>query len=342
YHAFLPSELRRYFGDESWDIEEFYFTRKGERVGFWRSFNLVVIARKNSRGIGSSKLEHPMSFLRYNDPMPAKKVTILDVPFDAVTYREALEAVERTVQGGKREHWVTANPEMLVQAETNPDFLHLLKNAEMILPDGAGILWAATYLQKTPPNNRFLRYFHWLGSLAGIALIPSRYHRVIPQRVTGIDLMVQIVEQSQHKGWRMFLLGAEPGVAQIAAENLKHRYSEVQIVGTCAGNPALEEEEEICRRINETAPDILFVAYGSPAQEFWIARNLNKFTTVKMAMGVGGAFDFIAGKIRRAPRWMRTLGIEWMWRLYKQPKRFKRIWRAAVLFPRLVLRERLS
>lgn len=274
-----------------------------------------------------------MSFLRYNIFMPAKKVTILNVPFDAITYRETLEAVARAVKDGKKEHLVTVNPEMLVQADSNPDFLNLLKNAAMVLPDGVGILWAASYLNHAKPNNRFLRWLHWAGSLVAVALLPCRCFSILPQRVTGVDLMVQIAERSGKEGWRIFLLGAQEGIAEIAAKNLQSRYPDAQIVGTYSGSPSPAEEEEIASRINTVAPDILFVAYGSPAQEFWIARNLSRFTTVKAAIGVGGAFDFIARKIRRAPRFLRTIGLEWLWRLLMQPKRAKRIYRATIRFP---------
>ncbi len=270
-----------------------------------------------------------------------KKIDILGVPFAPVTYREVLEQVRGFVERKERVYLTTPNPEFLVHASRDPLFLQVLKESALVLPDGIGILWAATYLAEPAPKNKLLSVLHWLGSLSLILFRPSRYYRILPQRVTGTDMMVQLAERSGKEHWRIFLLGAAPGVAEIAAENLRHRYPDTQIVGTFAGSPVAEEEEAICRRINETAPDLLFVAYGSPAQDLWIHRNLHRLTSVRVAMGVGGAFDFMAGKIRRAPRFMRSFGLEWLWRLAREPRRFKRIWRATLTFPQLVRRAKL-
>ena len=127
---------------------------------------------------------------------------------------------------------------------------------------------------------------------------------------------------------RIFLLGAEEGIAEDAAKKLK-----ANIVGTHSGSPKVEDEKEIIEKLNRLKPEILFIAYGAPAQELWIARNLKKIPSVKLAMGVGGSFDFIAGKTKRAPKWMQKLSIEWLYRLIKEPRRIKRILNATVRFP---------
>ena len=119
---------------------------------------------------------------------------------------------------------------------------------------------------------------------------------------------------------RLFLLGAAPGVAERAAEVLTNRYPGLKIVGAYPGSPAPYEEDELVEQINSSHADILFIAYGAPVQDKWIARNLPRLR-VKMAMGVGGTFDFIAGIVPRAPMWFRERGLEWLYRLAQEPRR---------------------
>src|SRR5690606_38622524 len=141
-----------------------------------------------------------------------------------------------------------------------------------------------------------------------------------------------IAEQAAKKGWRLFLLGAAPGVADKTANILRQKHPGLHIAGTYSGSPAPEEEDGIVALVNASNADILFVAYGAPEQDKWIARNLPRLH-VAMAMGVGGAFDFIAGIVPRAPQWMQRMGLEWLYRLYLQPWRIRRMLR----LPRFVL-----
>ena len=159
------------------------------------------------------------------------------------------------------------------------------------------------------------------------------------ERVTGTDILQDICSSSSRlcPPERVFLLGAAPGIAEKAGDILKERNPSLVISGTHCGSPKPEDEEEIITRINSSQPTLLFVAFGAPAQDFWIARNLSKLSTVKIAMGIGGAFDFIVGKQKRAPRFMRRIGLEWLWRLILQPSRIRRIWRAVVIFSWLTL-----
>lgn len=158
-----------------------------------------------------------------------------------------------------------------------------------------------------------------------------------PIRITGTDTLLHLCSTDSRicPPERIFLLGAAPGVAERAAEKLKENNHLLE-VGTFSGSPKPEDEEEIIEKINAFSPTLLFVAFGAPAQELWIARNLPKLNTVKVAMGVGGAFDFISGKRKRAPKWMQKMGCEWLWRLVLEPRRFKRIWNAVIVFPWMV------
>lgn len=238
-------------------------------------------------------------------PLFPRRVTILGMPVDAITYPEWLDMIKQWVSAPDAPaHQVcTTNPEFMMIAQQDPNFRHILQRADLCVPDGAGLLWAANYLGSP-----------------------------LPQRVTGSDGVPIIAERAASEGWRLFFLGAAPGVADQAAAVLREKYPALQIVGTYSGSPAPAEEDALVAMVNASDADILFVAYGAPAQDKWIARNLPRLK-VRMAMGVGGAFDFIAGVLPRAPQWMQRLGLEWLFRLYLQPWR---IWRMLRL-PRFVL-----
>lgn len=202
---------------------------------------------------------------------------------------------------------MTPNPEMLVAALRDPAFQALLNQTALNVPDGAGLLWAA-----------------------------RRTGGLLPGRVTGIDLLSSLLLRADLPS--VFLLGAAPGVAEKAAQVLSTKNPALRIAGTFSGSPRLEEEHGIVARINASGAGILFVAYGAPAQDFWIHRNLRNMPSVHVAMGIGGAFDFLAGTRKRAPAWFQSLGIEWLWRLIVEPRRIRRIITAVIVFPYLVIR----
>lgn len=239
-----------------------------------------------------------------------RRVHILGFPVDAIRYEEWLEMIGVWVTSGvKAAHVCTVNPEFMMIARRDSNFGNILRRADVCVPDGVGLLWAARTLG-TP----------------------------LPERVTGSDGVPRIAERAARQGWRLFFLGAAPGVAEQAADVLRKRHPGLQIVGTYSGSPAPEEEDAIIERVNASSADILFVAYGAPEQDKWIARNLPRLG-VKMAMGVGGSFDFIAGIVPRAPMWIQQRGLEWLFRLYLQPRRIGRMMRLP-LFALLVLLKR--
>lgn len=255
---------------------------------------------------------------------------ILKVKFDPVTNAQALEQILKWSKGLEQKHIVTPNPEIVLAAQKNHKFLTILNQSDLSIPDGIGILWAATYLAGKKNLWRFL------STLAATLFHPQSIRKQLPERVTGSDLLKQICSKTDQK---VFLLGAAPGIAEKAKEKLSTKYPALQIVDTFAGSPSLEEEKDIRHLINQAKPKILFVAYGAPHQELWIRRNLKHLPTVKVAIGVGGAFDFIAGKRQRAPKIMQKLGLEWLYRIIQEPKRIKRIWNATVKFPLAVYRQ---
>lgn len=247
-----------------------------------------------------------------SSPPTTHRQYILGIPVDGITYNDLLSLIEQWVRSGNQaQHVCTVNPEFVMMAQKDANFRHILQRARLCVPDGVGLLWAA-----------------------------KRRGRPLPQRVTGSDGVPIIAERAAQQGWRLFLLGAAPGIAEKAASILCERYRGLHIAGTYSGSPDAGEEDAIVAQVNASGADILFVAYGAPAQDAWIARNLPRLN-VAMAMGVGGAFDFIAGIVPRAPESMRRLGLEWLYRLYLQPWRIRRMIRLP-RFVLAVLRERTS
>lgn len=238
-----------------------------------------------------------------------RAVTILGVPIHAVTRAETLAWVTEAVRAREPKQICTPNPEFLMTARRDPAFRDVLRAADLNIPDGVGLLWAA----------------RWLGQR-------------LPERVAGSDLVGEIAALAARSGWRLFLLGAAPGVAERAAEVLRARYPGLNVVGTESGSPRPEDADRLIALVTATRPDVLFVAYGAPAQDKWIAAHRQRLN-VPVSMGIGGSLDFIAGIAPRAPRWLQRLGLEWLYRLARQPWRARRIFTAVVEFPLAILRQ---
>ena len=236
--------------------------------------------------------------------MSPRAVDILGVRVDNVTTTSALAVMEAFVSDGGTHQVVTVNPEFVIRAQRDPAFHVVLDEADLALPDGYGLLWASRLLG-TP----------------------------LCERVAGSDLLPLLARLSAQRGYRMFLLGAAPGVAERTANILSGEYPSLQIAGTFSGSPAPEEEGDLIARIVPTSPDFLLVAYGAPEQDLWIHRNAAKLG-VSVCMGVGGSFDFVAGIRRRAPLWMQERGLEWLYRLIQEPRR----WRRMLALPQFVYR----
>jgi N-acetylglucosaminyldiphosphoundecaprenol N-acetyl-beta-D-mannosaminyltransferase len=233
--------------------------------------------------------------------------TILSVRVDDLTPDEAVARCQAFIQEGGVHQVVTVNPEFVVAAQSDAAFARVLAQADLAVPDGAGLLLAARWL-RTP----------------------------LRARVTGVGLSRRLADLAARQGYRLFLLGAAPGVAQRAADRLSADYPGLLIAGVHTGSPDPAEEASIVALIRAAAPHILLVAYGAPAQDKWIARNLERLG-VPVCMGVGGVLDYLAGAVPYAPAWLRRLGLEWLYRLVRQPRRWRRVWNAVVVFPWLVL-----
>ena len=229
---------------------------------------------------------------------------ILGIPVTPYTMEEAVQTLTASVQRGKRCFVVTANAEIIMLAQEDAAYkMLLLDEADLILPDGAGTVWAGNYLGYT-----------------------------IPERVAGYDLYLRLLAEAAVKDIPVYFFGGSPGVAEAAAEEGKRRWPELQVVGCRNGYFKPEEETSIVEAINGSGAKMLFVALGAPRQEKWLSRYAEVLQP-SLLMGIGGSFDVLAGKVQRAPKWMQDARLEWFYRLLKQPRRFVRM----LALPKFVL-----
>ncbi len=300
---------------------------------------------------------------------------ILDVKVNNTIAKEVLEKIKSFLLSNQQHYIITLNPEMVVEAQKDNHFKKIINEADIVVPDGTGIMFA----------NKFLN------------------HKILSEKITGIDLIYRICESEFIKDKKIYLLGAGEGIAEETSEVLSKKYDCLNIVGAEEGirfeipntkyqtpnksqnlechSELVSESTKIIRlinfkiirqvikrmgktcgykqkilkqvqndnqiyvscnnliqRINKTQPDVLFVAFGAPKQDKWIYENLKKMPSVRLAIGVGGSFDFISGKTKRAPFIFQKLGIEWSYRLFQEPRRIKRIYNATVKFGWMVLR----
>ena len=243
-------------------------------------------------------------------PAPASGVRILGVKVHAVTYDDLLDRAGAWIASRGPHQVATVNPEFVMCARRDHTFAAVLEGADLCVADGVGLLWAAR--------------------LQGARL---------PERVTGSDALPLLARRAARSGWRVYFLGAKPGVAERAAAVLVQRYPGFQVVGCFSGSPSPGDAPDVIGRVRAARPDLLFVAYGAPAQDVWIARHAHELE-VPVMMGIGGAFDHLVGVQRRAPEAFQRAGLEWLYRLVTQPWR----WRRQLALPRfvlLVLAERL-
>ena len=225
---------------------------------------------------------------------------ILGVRVCALPRDKTLKLIERRLLSGKRTAIFTPNLEMLSSASRDQSLLSLLNLSDINIPDGIGIYLASR-------------------------LCFSR----LPERSTGIGTAEQILKTAEKQNLRVFLLGGKKGVAKKAALSLKKRYPRLIICGTHHGyfdkDKLCKENNSVIRSINDAKADILFVCFGFPLQERWIAENLPSLPSVRLSMGLGGSLDVWSGNIRRAPSWVQSIGLEWLWRAFRDPKRAKRL-----------------
>lgn len=221
-------------------------------------------------------------------------IEIFGVSVDVVDTASTLAAIDGFLNDGKPHMVVTADTSCVVIAQNDPELKEIVNTADLVTPDGIGLVWAAQRLG-TP----------------------------LQERVSGVDMVELLCARGATHGRSVFLLGSAPGIAAEAGERLKKRYPGLRIAGTHHGFFNTEESEHLVKTIHDLKPDFLFVALGIPIQEKWIKHNLNALD-VPVSMGVGGSFDVISGNVRRAPEWMQRHGLEWVYRVVSNPRKFKK------------------
>jgi N-acetylglucosaminyldiphosphoundecaprenol N-acetyl-beta-D-mannosaminyltransferase len=238
-----------------------------------------------------------------------ERVRILGVPIDRVTMAETLDRLDDFVRSGQPHFVITADAAGIVQSQSDPELKALYEQADLVTPDSAGVLWAA-----------------------------ERQGRRLGERVSGVEIVERVAARSAERAYRIFFLGAAPGVAQAAADRLCQKYPGCQIVGTRDGYFPGAADADVAAEVAETNPDFLFVAMGIPRQEKFILAT-KAIIRARVAMGVGGTFDVLSGHVKRAPRWMQRLRTEWLWRVIQNPKKAGKVMMLPT-FVRLVLKDK--
>lgn len=227
--------------------------------------------------------------------MSLEKVEILGVNVNSLTMAEAVETVKNFIEKGERKLIATANAEMIMRATYDVELKTILNAADLVVPDGAGTVWAAGYLGHP-----------------------------MPERVAGYDLSQELMRLAPSKKYKLYFFGSAPGVADLAKAKAEKWYPGIDIVGTRNGYFSAEDEQSIIADIKAEKPDILLVALGVPKQEKWLYAHLDELN-VPVSIGVGGSFDVMAGVMKRAPLWMQKAKLEWLYRGLKQPSRIGRL-----------------
>lgn len=222
-----------------------------------------------------------------------KKTDVMGVAFDDITIDEAVERALTLAKDGRGAYVVTPNPEIVMLAQKDPGYGETLAGAALTLPDGIGVIYAAKLLK-----------------------------RPLQGRVPGIDFASALLSRMVGEGLKLYLLGAKPGVAEQAAENLKKTYPGLDICGTHDGY--FQEDGPVVEKIKASGANVVFVCLGAPKQEEWMCRN-GAETGAGLLVGLGGALDVYAGTVQRAPEGWQKLGLEWLYRLIKQPSRIGRM-----------------
>ncbi|MDF2984970.1 MAG: exopolysaccharide biosynthesis protein WecB/TagA/CpsF family [Eubacterium sp.] len=226
-----------------------------------------------------------------------KIVEIAGINIDDLSMEEAVEKIYEFIESDKNHAVYTPNAEIMMDGITNKEMKAILNNADMLVADGAGVVLASKILGKE-----------------------------VAEKVSGVDLVKNLLTASSKRPVKFFLFGGKPGIPEKANANIVCDYPGAEIAGTRNGYFSKEDEEAIINEINSSGADVLLVCLGAPKQELWITENRDRLK-VKASLGVGGTMDILAGNVKLAPDFFRNHGLEWLYRLYKEPKRFKRMLR---------------
>ena len=223
------------------------------------------------------------------------KIDVMGVQFDNVTMDEALLKSDALLEQPGASYAVTPNSEIVYEAMHDADLMDLLNHADLVLPDGAGVVLGSKIL-KTP----------------------------LKEKVAGVDFADRLLGRLAETGGSVYLLGSKPGIAELAAEKMLQKHPGLTVCGMADGY--FKEEAPVVEKINAADPDVLFVCLGAPKQEKFMVAHREELN-VRLMIGLGGSLDSFAGTVKRAPKWMIACSLEWLYRLIKEPRRFKRMLR---------------
>lgn len=258
-----------------------------------------------------------------------QRVSVAGLMVDRFNKQELLSAVTQRLAEGHKTFIVTAYSEFLYASLTTTSVMNTLNSADIIVPDGIGILWADKFLHepftvKSFHAKIFQGFYQILKTGFGIIFSPESVRKTFSETIVGADLFWDLAELAEKNNHSVYILGGFEDTPQIVAQKLQSKFPKLHIAG--ASNKR-KDDASVLDDISAVKPDILFVAFGPITQEQWIADNLGKLP-VKLAIGLGGTFDYVAGKVPHPPKWIRGIGLEWAYRLATQPRRIKRIWNA--------------
>lgn len=233
---------------------------------------------------------------------------VLSIPIQDTTTNGVMKLIRSAIESKGQLHISTVNNEIILESKRNVEFRAVLKRS-FCIPDSTGVVWAVRRLYKK---------------------------RI--ERIPGADLFYDICKQAEQNGWTIFLLGGGRGIAHVARSKLMDRFPKLKIVGTIDGAKIHPSRGNLLHntKIKKSGANIVMVALGAPKQELWIANNMKR-TKSNVFIGIGGTLDFVSGNIRRAPLYMRRVGLEWLYRLIIEPSRIGRIWNALIVFPFCVI-----
>lgn len=232
-----------------------------------------------------------------------EKVTLFGVPVSKLNMEQTVHYLSEAVRAKRPHQVVTMNPIILMTGFENPDYMRMLQQADVVVPDGAGLVWAA-----------------------------SRVGKPVAERVAGFDLVQELCKVGAGEGWSVYLLGATQEVIEAARDQLVARYPGLRVAGIRNGYFGPDEDESVVAEIAAAKPDLLLVGRSVYTQDPWIA-NYRDRLNVPVMIGVGGSFDVMSGRLKRAPRILQSLKLEWLYRLLQEPAR----WRRMLVLPRFAL-----
>ena len=236
------------------------------------------------------------------------RIDVLGVGLNNITMDDAVHAVHELIDSGRQSYVVTPNPEIIYFCQRDPQIRDAVNRASLVIPDGIGVVYASKILR-----------------------------RPIKGRVPGVELGENILPLAAERGYKLFILGGKPGVAEKAAARLAEKYGGLVICGTADGY--FTDDDAVSAQIDRAAPDLLFVCLGAPQQEVWMAEHVGRINA-RLMIGLGGSVDIYSGEVGRAPKLWRRMNLEWLYRLLRQPRRFGRIVGTFPAFLRAVWRQR--